>query len=74
MLDKKYVSEKLTPLPEEQTFRILSELCPHNKGWKFIGGFDDGAKEMWACSACAEYHIFDRYGELVSIKEFISVK
>ena len=41
-----------TPSPEAQTLRILQNLCPHNKGWRFDGhGHNDDA---YTCNMCRE--------------------
>lgn len=42
----------LTPSEQEQTFRILSGLCPHNAGWSYFGhNHNDSA---YKCNMCGE--------------------
>ena len=49
-------NKHFTPSPEEQTFRILKGLCPHNQGWKYEGhGHND---EAWSCYMCHEMEWF----------------
>lgn len=39
-----------TPSPQEQTLRILQNLCPHNKGWQHDGhGHND---DCYKCKLC----------------------
>lgn len=41
-----------TPSEEDQTYKILKGLCPHNKGWRYAGhGHNDDAYE---CKLCLE--------------------
>lgn len=46
------VNKWLTPTPEQQTFLLLNNKCPHNAGWVYDGhGHNDDA---YKCRLCGE--------------------
>lgn len=42
----------LTPSEEEQTWRILKGLCPHNQGWRYEGHGHNSS--FYRCVLCGE--------------------
>ena len=42
----------LTPPEEEQTMRILQGLCPHNKGWTYVGHSHNS--DAYMCNSCTD--------------------
>jgi hypothetical protein len=47
-----FMNDILTPSEDEQILRILKGLCPHNKGWIYVG-FND-CDDAFGCKICNE--------------------
>ena len=46
------IEKYLTPSKEEQLILILSNKCPHNKGWKYDGHSHND--DAYKCKLCGE--------------------
>ena len=50
MLSDAEATRIFTPSEEQQTWRILQGLCPHNRGWYWLGHGHNG--DCYECVQC----------------------